>query len=66
MKKALYFQSGCKPLELDVIHTHEDGTMDLGRDGVVLISNCPMGEPGTDGCCTLETPVVEEGKKKAK
>jgi hypothetical protein len=62
MSKAIYHSNG-KRTELDVLKVHKDQTVDLGRDGKVIVSNCTVAEHPEDGQASL---VQAAGGKKTK
>lgn len=67
-KQAYYHQDSKAPVLLDVIKSHKNGTVDLGVEGVVKISECEVSDDPTSGSCTLvkdEDPKVAKGKVKA-
>ena len=70
MTTALYHQAGLPAKKLDVLRTHADGTVDLGLDGVLLVSACPVAEVAAPGVATSAEdrpapPATTPAKKKA-
>lgn len=63
-KLAQYHQAGRQPIQLEIIKDHKNGTVDLGRDGIVLISGCPLVEEPEAGSCTLIKDVVARPRAK--
>lgn len=63
-KIAEYHQSGRQPIQLEVIKASKDGTVDLGRDGIVLISGCPVVQEPEAGSCTLIKEVSARPRSK--
>jgi len=51
---ALYHQAQREPVRLEILKTHDDGTVDLGRDGVVIVSQCQVVREPQVGSCTPE------------
>jgi len=68
MSSATYAQPAGDVI-LDVIKDHKDGTVDLGIDGRVIVSKCPVVDKTKAGygSCVLnvEEPEVKEGDKNA-
>lgn len=60
-KQALYHQDSKAPLLLAVLKSNKNGTVDLGLDGVVKVSECEIADDATPGSCTL----IKEPKAKA-
>lgn len=59
MKSATYYNpSGQPAVQLDVLATNEDGTVDLGRvvakKPVVVIGKCRVSKEPAEGQCVLE------------
>ena len=48
MAKAFYHQPSGS-IELEVIKTHKDGTVDLGRDDKVMVAKCPVSDEAKMG-----------------
>lgn len=51
---ALYHQAQREPVRLEIVKIHDDGTVDLGRDGVVIVSQCQVVREPQVGSCTPE------------
>ncbi len=51
--KALRHQHGLPPQEFDVLKDHKNGTVDLGRNGELVISSCIVADEPKPGTCTL-------------
>lgn len=55
-KTALYHQQGKQPIELHVLETHPDKTVDLGlADKTIVVSKCEVMKEARPGCCTFVT-----------
>lgn len=52
-QKALRHQVAAAPQEFDVLKDNKDGTVDLGRNGELIIGSCIVSEKPTPGTCTL-------------
>ena len=52
-KVACYHQAGKAPQQFDVLAFHQDGTLDLGLAGEVVIGHCRVTQTVEHGCCTL-------------
>jgi hypothetical protein len=52
-----YHAQGYKPQVLEVLKTNADGSVDLGKDGVAIITGCVVGERETG---SYSLPVAEE------
>ena len=54
-KTAFYHQHGREPLELNVVNTHADGTVDLEQpdSGEIVVRNCVVGVEAVPGTATL-------------
>ena len=52
-QKALRHQHGREPHEFDVLKDNKDGTVNLGRNGELVIANCIVSDDGKPGTCTL-------------
>lgn len=64
--QALRHQAGREPQTFDVLAKNKDGTVELGRDGVLVIGNCIVSDDGKPGTCTLIKPGKSKGEKPAK
>lgn len=65
-KQAHYHQFERQPALLDVAKEHADGTVDLARDGAVVVSRCPIATAPKPGHATLAPdPKAEAEKAKA-
>lgn len=51
---ALYHQAKREPIRLEILKVHKDGSVDLGRDGAVIVSECQVVKEPEVGCCTPE------------
>lgn len=51
---ALYHQAKREPVRLEILKVHSDGTVDLGREGAVIVSQCQVVKEPQPGCCTPE------------
>lgn len=63
MSKAIYHQSASHRVELDVIATRGN-TVDLGRDGVVLVRDCHVSQESIIGHATLVVAAEEKKPEK--
>jgi len=54
MKTAIYHQADLRAVELEVIGENLDGTVNLGRDGVVVVSHCRVSDVAEYGTCTAD------------
>lgn len=68
MAKAIYHQTGGVAVELDILKSYKDNTVDLGRDDAVVVGKCPVSEEAKPGHAVLvkkETKVQSgQGEKK--
>ena len=66
-QKALRHQHGREPQEFDVLKDNKDGTVDLSRNGELVIGSCIVSEDGKPGTCTLvkaaKAPKAPKGGK---
>ena len=62
MKKARYCQDANVSHVLDVLKENADGTVDLGRNGVALVTSCPLSDDLKIGHAT---PIKEAAKEPA-
>ncbi len=62
MSKSATYHQPAGPVILDVLKNHSDGTVDLGVDGRVIITKCPVAEKAGDGSCIL---IEDESAEKA-
>ncbi len=53
MNTAHYHQPGLRPIVLEVVATHDDKTVDLARDGEIVVSHCPVSAKSQPGHCTI-------------
>lgn len=66
MKTALYHQEFRTPVELEVLAENQDGTVDLGREGKLVVGKCAVTEDSAPGSCTIQkqaAPVQEKSEK---
>lgn len=67
MARAFYHQSTGRSIELDVLKTHKDGTVDLGREDKVMVARCTVSDEVKVGHATLqkkEKASAPQGEKK--
>lgn len=65
-QQALRHQAGREPQPFDILEKNKDGTVNLGRDGQLVIANCIVSEDGKPGTCTLAKPKRARGGKDEK
>jgi hypothetical protein len=51
--KATYHQAAGIEITLDVLATNADNTVDLGKEGKVTVSHCPVSTTPAIGCAVL-------------
>lgn len=65
--KAIYHQEAPnKARELDVLKTNEDGTVDLGADGALVVGGCVVSDLAKAGQCTIAKDEATDGDADAK
>lgn len=59
MQQALRHQRDKAPQVFDIMAENPDGTVDLGKDGVTVITRCKVASEPTPGTCTRIEPKPE-------